>query len=145
MGQVKAYAAKKGRNMILSQSRLSKLETLLRENHRVQLEAVRDELEKPENQQYVELIGHDPTDSADQAVGDALADINLAMIDRQVCEIRDIEAALARLKAGNYGSCSECGKEIGYERLLAYPTAKRCIGCQQQREKLYTHPATPSY
>lgn len=131
--------------MTLSQSQLSKLDGLLREHYRVLLEAVRDELEKPENQQYVELIGRDPTDSADRAVGDALADLNLAMIDRQVREIRDIEAALARFKDGSFGICSDCGKEIGYERLLAYPTAKRCIGCQQQREKLYSHPATPSF
>lgn len=26
-------------------------------------------------------------------------------------------------------------RDIAYERLLAYPTAKRCIGCQREREK----------
>ncbi len=130
--------------MALGQPQLSKLETLLKERYRFLLEEVRDELEKPDNQQYVELIGRDPTDTGDQAVGDALADINLAMIDRQVAEIRDIEAALARIKAGSFGRCVECGQEVGYERLLAYPTAKRCIVCQRQREKTFPHEATPS-
>lgn len=129
--------------MALSQSRLSKLKTSLDRNYKSLLEEVRDSLEKTENQQYVELIGRTPTDTGDAAIGDALADLNLAMIDRHIREIRDIEAAMARIKEGSFGTCIDCGEDIAFERLLAYPTAKRCLVCQQQREKIYAHDGTP--
>jgi RNA polymerase-binding transcription factor DksA len=31
--------------------------------------------------------------------------------------------------------CVDCGASVGYERLEAYPTAKRCLACQQAHEK----------
>jgi len=49
--------------------------------------------------------------------------------------LRDIKAARERLSAGTYGICTDCGEPITYERLLAYPTAKRCIHCQRLREQ----------
>ena len=41
------------------------------------------------------------------------------------------------------GICIDCGDAVAYERLAAYPTAKRCLGCQQQRERTYAHQGTP--
>lgn len=52
-----------------------------------------------------------------------------------VGEVRDIVAAEERVAAGRYGICIDCGDDIGYERLKAYPSAKRCLSCQQHREK----------
>ena len=40
-----------------------------------------------------------------------------------------VEAALARLDAGSYGVCEQCGKQISDERLEAMPQASRCIDC----------------
>jgi RNA polymerase-binding protein DksA len=117
-----------------------KLDTL----YQTLLEEVRAALEHSENQQYVELIGRAPADSADQASGDALADLNLAIIDRHVREIRDIEATRARIADGGFGTCMDCRSDIGYERLLAYPTAKRCLACQRQHEKTYAHEGNPT-
>ena len=129
--------------MALTRTQVSKLESKLDKLHESLLEQVRDALEKSENQQYVELIDRAPADSGDQATADALADLNLAIIDRHVQEIRDIEATRARIKGGGFGNCSDCGGEIGFERLLAYPTAKRCFVCQRQHEKTYAHEANP--
>lgn len=129
--------------MTLSQPQLSKLRQTLEANYKSLLEKVRDELEKSENQQYVEMIGRVPADTGDAAIGDILADLNLAMIDRHIHEIRDIEAAMARIKDDSLGTCVDCGDEIGFERLLAYPTAKRCLVCQQQRERIYAREGTP--
>ncbi|MEK7738128.1 MAG: TraR/DksA family transcriptional regulator [Pseudomonadota bacterium] len=130
--------------MTFSQSQLSKIRKSLEKNHKSLLEEVRDALEKTENQQYVELINRGSADTGDAAIGDLLADINLAIIDRHIKEIRDIEAAMARIAGGSYGSCIDCGETIGFERLLAFPTAKRCIVCQRQREKIYAHAGTPN-
>jgi DnaK suppressor protein len=33
--------------------------------------------------------------------------------------------------------CVDCGDGIAFNRLQAYPTAKRCIVCQEKREKQY--------
>ncbi len=130
--------------MTLSRAHVAELAAQLDRRHQSLLEEVRDELEHSENQQYIELIGRVPPDVGDQSVGDALADLNLAIIDRHVRELRDIDAAKLRIAAGNYGVCIDCGESIGYERLRAYPTAKRCRPCQQKREKTYAHEGTPS-
>jgi DnaK suppressor protein len=125
--------------MSLNQSRLSKLTQELDRSYKTLLEEVRDALDTPQHQQYIELIDRGPADSADAAIGDALADVSLAIIDRHIRELRDIEAARARIADGSFGSCVDCGINIGFERLQAYPTAKRCLVCQQQRERLYAH------
>jgi DnaK suppressor protein len=41
----------------------------------------------------------------------------------------EIDAALERLRVGGYGDCVVCGRPIDPERLLARPTADRCVGC----------------
>lgn len=45
-----------------------------------------------------------------------------------------IDAALARIEDGSYGKCSNCGKDIGEERLEARPWATLCIDCQRKEE-----------
>jgi DnaK suppressor protein len=51
--------------------------------------------------------------------------------ERLATELRealdDVDAALARLSAGTYGSCEVCGKPIGEARLEAMPAARLCI------------------
>jgi RNA polymerase-binding protein DksA len=128
----------------LTQTQVSKLKRKLDKQYESLLEEVRDALEKSENQQYVELIDRAPADSGDEATGDALADLNLAIIDRHVREIRDIEATRLRIGDGSFGTCIDCSGEIGIERLLAYPTAKRCFVCQRQHEKTYAHEGNPT-
>ncbi|MGE5088291.1 MAG: TraR/DksA family transcriptional regulator [Candidatus Levyibacteriota bacterium] len=130
--------------MSLSRSQVNELAEQLDRRRASLLEEVRDELEHSENQQYIELIGRVPPDVGDQSVGDALADLNLAIIDRHVEELRDIDAAKLRIKNGSFGTCIDCGGDIGVERLRAYPTAKRCRPCQEHREKTYAHQGTPS-
>jgi RNA polymerase-binding transcription factor DksA len=57
------------------------------------------------------------------------------MISQDIQDVRDINTARERLSAGTYGICADCGEAIAYERLLAYPTAKRCIHCQRLYEQ----------
>jgi DnaK suppressor protein len=40
-----------------------------------------------------------------------------------------IDAALGRLRAGDYGVCTRCGQPIGVDRLAARPAALTCIRC----------------
>lgn len=39
----------------------------------------------------------------------------------------EIDDALARMEAGTYGTCEECGNPIAAARLEAMPTARLCI------------------
>jgi DnaK suppressor protein len=49
-------------------------------------------------------------------------------------ELQRIDAALARLAAGTYGTCAECGVPIGAKRLEALPWALRCTDCAAAQE-----------
>jgi RNA polymerase-binding transcription factor DksA len=64
-------------------------------------------------------------------------DLAQADLSRDQEELRDIEAARRRLDDGSYGVCTDCGVDIGFERLHAEPEAARCIDCQRRHEKTY--------
>lgn len=46
-----------------------------------------------------------------------------------------LEKALERIEQGDFGICSECGKEIGYDRLEAAPHVRLCIHCKSKEER----------
>ena len=46
----------------------------------------------------------------------------------------EVVAALARLDAGTFGRCVECGADLPEERLEARPEAARCVTCQHDLE-----------
>jgi RNA polymerase-binding protein DksA len=126
----------------LSTQQTQALSEVLDRRSALLIEEVRTELERSGEQHYIDLAGR-VTDTGDAAVADLLADLGAAIIDRQINEIRDIDAARQRIAAGSYGVCIDCGTDIGFERLTAYPTAKRCFQCQSKREKGYAHGGTP--
>jgi RNA polymerase-binding protein DksA len=61
--------------------------------------------------------------------------VRSAEVDRDVSELRDIDAARERLRTGEFGACIDCGAPIPAERLEALPAAARCIDCQQHHER----------
>lgn len=46
-----------------------------------------------------------------------------------VRELAEVDAAIARRSAGDDGRCVDCGRIIPIARLLARPTATRCVDC----------------
>ena len=48
---------------------------------------------------------------------------------RRKRQLLEIEAALRRIDADEYGECLECGEEIASGRLDINPAVTRCIGC----------------
>lgn len=127
----------------LTQPQLDQLTTKLKEEYQVLLREVRSELENSGNQHRIELLNNEPGDSGDESMANALSDFNLTILDRHIDGLRDIEAALQRIRNGEYGVCTDCGVDIVFPRLQAYPTAKRCIGCQEIRERDYAHEGHP--
>jgi DnaK suppressor protein len=59
-----------------------------------------------------------------------------AMQEHDVAELEAIEQALARIAHGAYGKCLDCDVAIAITRLLAAPSALRCIDCQTAAEKV---------
>lgn len=76
-----------------------------------------------------------PANWTDAVLIEATLAADDAVINQNIEDVRDIKAARKRLSAGTYGTCTDCGEPIAYERLLAYPTAKRCIRCQRLHEQ----------
>ena len=52
-------------------------------------------------------------------------------------EERRIDEARHALEADTYGSCIDCGADVGSRRLDAVPEAVRCIVCQRHYEGLH--------
>jgi len=50
-----------------------------------------------------------------------------ALLDQSRSGLTQVEAALERISAGTYGSCSICGEQIGEGRLEARPWTPFCI------------------
>ncbi len=55
---------------------------------------------------------------------------DLALRDRSIQQLELVDAALARLDSGTFGTCVRCGKPIAPARLEALPWAAHCIECQ---------------
>ena len=105
-------------------------------------EEIRRVLARTGKEPYADILAGG-SDAGDSSVADLLSDVAFAEVARDAAEVRDISAAQARIGAGTYGVCIECGRPIGRKRLEAYPTAKRCIEDQQRREKLRGGPSSP--
>jgi RNA polymerase-binding protein DksA len=70
----------------------------------------------------------------DWAVADMMAEQDIALVSRDLAELAEVEAAIARIADGTYGECPDCGQPIPVARLEAYPTARRCVACQEAAE-----------
>jgi DnaK suppressor protein len=57
---------------------------------------------------------------------------DLALRERSRADLERVEAALARLDDGTYGTCTSCGNPIAPERLEAIPWAPLCIDCARK-------------
>jgi RNA polymerase-binding protein DksA len=83
-------------------------------------------------------------DAGDASTATEQADLRNSQIERDVGELRAVEAALARMDDGSYGLCTRCGGPIGEARLRANPAAERCIACQTAYERQYAPGGTSS-
>lgn len=54
---------------------------------------------------------------------------------RRNLQLKNIDAALNRIDAGDYGYCLDCGEDIAIERLEIDPSIPLCINCASKAEK----------
>ena len=68
-------------------------------------------------------------DAADMAFGSLGDEMTSQLAEMEAKELMQTEIALMRIKQGRYGVCEVCHGFIGIDRLMALPSAPRCITC----------------
>jgi RNA polymerase-binding protein DksA len=117
----------------MRQTQLEKARAILLERRGRMLDEIREQLTRSGDHDTLGLVNHlEETD--DWAVADQLAETDIGMLRRDVDELRELEAALERVRDGTYGTCVDCGEAIAAARLAAAPEARRCIDCQAAHE-----------
>src|SRR5258707_10023322 len=74
-------------------------------------------------------------DLADKAASAYSKELNFSLSDGERQLLMLIEESLDRVRAGTFGSCTNCSNTIGEKRLLAIPWTAYCIDCQELVEK----------
>lgn len=127
----------------LSSEQIAMLKQRLSERRETLRAQVREELLRSDDEQYVRLADG-VHDAGEESFADLLSDVNLAIVDAHIGEIRDVEDSLKRIDNATYGVCVDDGADIEYERLDANPIAKRCYDCQVRYEQSYQQPGRRS-
>ena len=74
-------------------------------------------------------------DEGDHAAVNNNSMIESAIVHQQEQELREINIALGKISAGDYGTCEMCEDDIGFQRLKVKPHAIYCIDCREIVEK----------
>lgn len=118
---------------MMSQRQLKPLLLALERRERDLLSSIAEERRRTDVEDYEQLAGV-VGDEADRAFVETSVDIETVRVERQVKELREIEAARERVAQGTFGTCIDCSGPIEYERLRIYPPAVRCAECQTLHE-----------
>jgi DnaK suppressor protein len=74
-------------------------------------------------------------DFDDAPARDGDREVDLARTDQEMSELREVNAALARLGTPEFGLCAECAAAIPFDRLSHHPQVLRCVSCQSAFER----------
>ncbi len=118
----------------LNGTEIQQFRKLLEDQFNQLWEEIGDELDESDREHFLQIAG-EAQDLEDRSIADLFTDLYITLIDKHVQETRDINDALIRISNGTYGICSDCDNPIGNDRLMAYPTAKRCLRCQEAYER----------
>ncbi len=96
---------------------------------RKQLQARLDDLQSRLVRIEGELDSRESTDWEESAIEHEDDEVLEGIGNSGLLEIRQIEAALERMDAGEYGLCVTCGERISDERLDVLPYTPFCRNC----------------
>ena len=120
----------------LQNKQLESLQTAMRARQTQLREEIRQALVKSDSEHYLQ-IADSVRELEDESFADLIVDVGLAEIDRDLDELRAIDAALLRMADGSYGICAACDRPIDVKRLNLTPQALRCIDCQTIFERTH--------
>ena len=75
------------------------------------------------------------SEGADSATDINSLETNLSLAAREGKYLVYLEEALKRIKNGTFGVCKICGQLIPKARLMAVPTATKCVNCKEETKK----------
>ncbi len=90
-----------------------------------------------------ELRHQSSSDVIDAALDSAQDELSSQLAEVESRELANIDAALERMREGEYGNCEHCNEGIPLARLQALPYASLCIKCQRKAEKNGTAQSGP--
>ena len=56
----------------------------------------------------------------------------LGLVESLKHQLDDVDKALAHIEGGSYGTCDNCGKEIGADRMMFRPASVLCVDCKSK-------------
>lgn len=122
----------------ISASTLSVLETALRQQRDALVQALHARTHHGDTPQELALDNaFASTDERAEAA--SMNETDIAQLNHDMQSLRQVDAALARMAAGSYGDCAQCGAPVALPRLLAEPSATRCLDCQASAEHAAQH------
>ena len=122
--------------MALTAEQVQDLKALIERRRAALAREVGQDLDRVREDHLDNVVGAVP-DPGDESVQSLIQELDQAEASRDLSELRTLDTARARMDEGSYGICSNCGQDIGFERLRANPGAERCIQCQTQFEKTH--------
>lgn len=75
------------------------------------------------------------SNSADLATDYNALETNFSLAAREGKYLVYLEEALKRIKKGTFGVCKVCGQLIPKARLMAVPTATKCVNCKEETKR----------
>jgi RNA polymerase-binding transcription factor DksA len=115
-------------------ARFEKRLTHERDEAAATLAALAERLASPQGESGGELTLSDQH-PADAATETAQRELDLTQQRRAEARVARIDAALARVKDGSYGTCAACGKSIPEERLEVIPETPYCVADAAKEER----------
>jgi len=112
--------------MALTAKQVQELKAVVERRRAALVREVGRDLERVREDGLDNIVGAVP-DPGDESVQSLIQDLDQAEASRDLSELRTLDAARARMDDGSYGICTNCGQDIGFERLRANPGAERCI------------------
>ncbi len=105
---------------------------------KAQLLQMRDEVLQEADKAYAasQSLGKDGVpDIGDMSSNSYNQEVLMNLSETQRGRVRDIDAALERIRLGVYGMCARCEEEISPRRMEVRPFSRYCIDCKVEIEK----------
>jgi DnaK suppressor protein len=83
----------------------------------------------------IHLDPDDIPDELDLASSESAVAFTGRLREREATLLVKIDRALEKIREGTFGTCENCGENIGLKRLEARPVAALCIECKTEQER----------
>ena len=114
----------------MQKKELKQMKSLLLVRKNILLREVEERVKK-----YRDANNGKLTDIAEIASSVSNGDLEMLVAEEDARELKQIDDALAKIRAGHYGICEQCGRSIKKARLKAIPFTTLCISCKEEEEK----------